>query len=146
MREHLILKVITKLMVGVIILFGLYVQFHGDYSPGGGFQAGVIIAAAFILYGIVMGLETVQKVVPIWIVQKGAAIGVLIYGLTGVMSVLFGYEYLNYAVISPAHPEHGQHYGIIIVELGVGLTVSCVMISIYYSFAGRTPRLDDKEW
>ena len=66
MREHLILKVITKLMVGVIILFGLYVQFHGDYSPGGGFQAGVIVAAAFILYGIVMGLETVQKVVPIW--------------------------------------------------------------------------------
>ena len=61
MREHLILKVITKLMVGVIILFGLYVQFHGDYSPGGGFQAGVIVAAAFILYGIVMGLETVQK-------------------------------------------------------------------------------------
>ena len=62
MRHHLILKVITKFMVGVIILFGLYVQFHGDYSPGGGFQAGVIIAAAFILYGIVMGLETVQKV------------------------------------------------------------------------------------
>ena len=53
MKHHLILKVITKFMVGVIVLFGLYVQFHGDYSPGGGFQAGVIIAAAFILYGIV---------------------------------------------------------------------------------------------
>ena len=51
MQHHLILKVITKFMVGVIVLFGLYVQFHGDYSPGGGFQAGVIIAAAFILYG-----------------------------------------------------------------------------------------------
>ena len=46
MKHHLILKVITKFMVGVIVLFGLYVQFHGDYSPGGGFQAGVIIAAA----------------------------------------------------------------------------------------------------
>ena len=106
----------------------------------------MIIAAAFILYGIVMGLETVQKVVPIWIAQKGAAIGVLLYALTGVFSVIFGYEFLNYSAISPEHPKHGQHYGIIIVELGVGITVSFVMIAIYYSFADRTPRLDDKEW
>ena len=46
----------------------------------------------------------------------------------------------------PEHPKHGQHYGIIIVELGVGITVSFVMIAIYYSFADRTPRLDDNEW
>ena len=62
MHHHLILKVVTKTLVGMILLFGLYVQFHGDYSPGGGFQAGVIFAAAFILYGIVMGLEKVQMV------------------------------------------------------------------------------------
>ena len=133
MKHHLILKVITKFMVGVIILFGLYVQFHGDYSPGGGFQAGVIIAAAFILYGIVMGLETVQKVVPIWIAQKGAAIGVLLYALTGVFSVVFGYEFLNYAAISPEHPKHGQHYGIIIVELGVGITLYQRPILLYWA-------------
>ena len=146
MKHHLILKVITKFMVGVIVLFGLYVQFHGDYSPGGGFQAGVIIAAAFILYGIVMGLENVQKVMPVWFAQKAAAIGVLVYALTGIFSIIFGFEFLNYHAISPEHPKHGQHYGIILVELGVGITVSFVMIAIYYSFAGRTPRLDDKEW
>jgi multicomponent Na+:H+ antiporter subunit B len=146
MRHHLILKVITKFMVGVIILFGLYVQFHGDYSPGGGFQAGVIIAAAFVLYGIVMGLRTVQKVIPIWFAQKAAAWGVLVYALTGVFSIVSGYEFLNYSVLNPGHPKHGQHYGIIIVELGVGITVTFVMIAIYYSFAARTPRLDDKEW
>ena len=56
MRHHLILRVITKLLVAPILLFALYVQFHGDYSPGGGFQAGVIFAAAFILYGVVFGL------------------------------------------------------------------------------------------
>ena len=146
MKHHLILKVITKFMVGVIILFGLYVQFHGDYSPGGGFQAGVIIAAAFILYGIVMGLENVQKVMPIWFAQKAAAVGVLVYALTGVFSIIVGFEFLNYHAINPEHPKHGQHYGIILVELGVGITVTFVMIAIYYGFAGRTPRLDDKEW
>ena len=73
MHHHLILKIVTKSLVGVILLFGLYVQFHGDYSPGGGFQAGVIFAAAFILYGIVMGLDKVQEVLPFWIVQKMSA-------------------------------------------------------------------------
>ena len=52
MQHHLILKIVTKSLVGIILLFGLYVQFHGDYSPGGGFQAGVIFAAGFILYGV----------------------------------------------------------------------------------------------
>ena len=93
-----------------------------------------------------MGLENVQKVMPVWFAQKAAAVGVLVYALTGVFSIIFGFEFLNYHAISPEHPKHGQHYGIILVELGVGITVSFVMIAIYYSFAGRTPRLDDKEW
>ena len=50
MRHHLILRVITKLLVGTIFLFALYVQFHGDYSPGGGFQAGVIMAVGFMIF------------------------------------------------------------------------------------------------
>ena len=66
-RHHLILRVITKLLIGPIMLFALYVQFHGDYSPGGGFQAGVIMAVAFIIYGVVFGLATVQKVFPPWL-------------------------------------------------------------------------------
>ena len=89
MNNHSILRVVSKFMIPFILLFALYVQFHGDYSPGGGFQAGVIIAAAFILYGIVMGLETVQKVLPVWFAQKGAAIGVLLYAFTGVLHHVF---------------------------------------------------------
>ncbi len=146
MHHHLILKVVTKTLVGMILLFGLYVQFHGDYSPGGGFQAGVIFAAAFILYGIVMGLEKVQMVLPFWMVQKMSALGVILYALTGVYSLLTGFNYLDYAALDPHHPEHGQHYGILIVELGVGITVAGVIVSIYYCFASRTPRIDDGEW
>ena len=44
MDHHLILRVVTKILIAPILLYGLYVQFHGDYSPGGGFQAGVIFA------------------------------------------------------------------------------------------------------
>lgn len=146
MRHHLILRVVTKLLVGTIILFALYVQFHGDFSPGGGFQAGVIFAVAFILYGIVFGLEKVRAVLPAWIVHKMMALGVLIYAGTGVLSMLLGFEFLDYGAFSPHHPEHGQHWGIFAVELGVGITVTGVMIAIYYAFAARRPRISDWEW
>ncbi len=146
MRHHLILRVIVKLLVATIILYALYVQFHGDYSPGGGFQAGVIMAVAFILYGIVFGLDKVHAVLPPWIVHKLLALGVLVYGGTGVINMLQGFEYLNYGSFTPHHPEHGQHWGILAVEAGVGITVTGVMIAIYYAFAARPPRMSDEEW
>ena len=139
MQHHLILRVITKLLVGTIILFAFYVQFHGDFSPGGGFQAGVIMAVAFILYGVVFSLEKVQQVFPPWVVHKLLALGVLIYAGTGIFSFFKGFNYLDYSAIVPSHPEEGQHYGILIVELGVGITVTGVMVAVYYAFAARTP-------
>jgi multicomponent Na+:H+ antiporter subunit B len=146
MRHHLILRVITKLLVGQIILFAFYVQFHGDYSPGGGFQAGVIMAVAFVLYGIVFGLGKAKAVFPVWAVHKLVALGVLVFAGTGVVSLFLGYNFLDYGAFNPAHPSHGQHWGILIVELGVGITVTGVMVAIFYAFAGRTPRISDEEW
>lgn len=146
MQHHLILRVVTKLLVGTIILFALYVQFHGDFSPGGGFQAGVIMAAAFILYGIVFGLARVQQVFPPWLVHKLVALGALIYAFTGVLSLMLGYHYLDYDAFSPHHPSHGQHWGILAVELGVGITVTGVMVAVFYAFAGRPPLMKDEDW
>ena len=145
MRHHLILRVISKLLVAPIVLFALYVQFHGDYSPGGGFQAGVILAVAFILFGTVFSLEKVQKVFPPALVHRIMALGALIYAGTGVASLFLGHNFLDYGAL--AHdPEHGQHYGILLVEGGVGITVSAVMISIYYAFAGHPPIISDQDW
>ncbi len=146
MRHHLILRVITKILVGTIMLFAFYVQFHGDYSPGGGFQAGVIMAVAFILYGLVFSVETVQQVLPAWVVHKAVALGLLIYAGTGVAALVFGYNFLDYASLNPHNPEHGQELGILLVEAGVGVTVTAVMLSIYYAFVGRTPVISDEEW
>ena len=145
-HHHLILRVVTKLLVGIIMLFAFYVQFHGDFSPGGGFQAGVIMAAAFIIYGIVFGLRTVKKVLPPWFVHKMIAAGVLIYAGTGVASMLIGYDFLDYDAIYPTHPVEGQHYGLLLVEFGVGVTVTGVMVAVYYAFAGRAPSLKNEEW
>ena len=65
MSENVILRIVSKFLIPLIFLFGLYVQAHGDYSPGGGFQAGVIFAAGFILYGLVFGLDELKRGVPL---------------------------------------------------------------------------------
>jgi len=144
---HLILRVVTKVLIAPILLFALYVQWHGDYGPGGGFQAGVIFAVGFVLYAIVFGLEAAQKAAPPTVLKAGAAIGVLIYAGVGVATMLMGGNYLDYDVLVPDSDHHaGQHYGIIIVEFGVGVTVACVMALLFYAFAGREPEINEGDW
>jgi multicomponent Na+:H+ antiporter subunit B len=112
------------------------VQFHGELGPGGGFQAGVIMAAAVIFYGLIFGLADVQKVVPERLVESMMATGVLIYGGVGVAGLLLGGNYLDYFVLD-SDPVLGQHRGIFWVEVGVAVTVSGVMLKIFYMFAER---------
>jgi len=83
MKHHIILKIVTKLLIPLILLFGLYVQFHGDFSAGGGFQAGVIFAAGFILYNIVFGLDVGQSILSSNTVKSLMAIGVILYTIVG---------------------------------------------------------------
>ena len=137
MQRQTILRVVSKLLIPYILLFALYVQFHGDFGPGGGFQAGVIFAAGFVLYGLVFGIDAAQRVAPPRVMESLAAVGVLIYAGTGVWTMLRGGNFLEYSALVPQHPAHGQHWGILLVELGVGTAVSAVMITIFYAFAGR---------
>ncbi len=158
MKRFPVIRVITKILIPYILLFGLYVQFHGDFGPGGGFQAGVIFASALILYGLVYGLGAVHKVAPPRVIEKLIALGLLIYAGTGLVCMLMGGNFLDYDVLQhnfllelPAaidflpgdKPHHfipqGQHLGIFLVELGVGITVTAVMTMIFYAFAGREP-------
>ena len=136
MKDYLILRVVAKLLISFMALFALYVQFHGDFGPGGGFQAGVIFAAALIFYAIIFGLPAARRVVPDWLVETMLAAGVLIYALVGVAGLLLGGNYLDYFVLA-GDPVHGQHRGIFWVEIGVLVTVAGVMLKIFYMFAGR---------
>jgi multicomponent Na+:H+ antiporter subunit B len=136
MKSDLLLRIVTKLLVPFALVFALYVQFHGDYGPGGGFQAGVICAAGIILYAIIFGLPAAQRVVPTWVVHRMIPLGVLLYAGVGVVAMLRGGVYLNYSVLEH-DPVQGQHLGILLVELGVLITVSGTMTSVFYAFTGR---------
>ncbi|MGH1539529.1 MAG: Na(+)/H(+) antiporter subunit B [Arenicella sp.] len=133
-QRHIILQVTSKLLIPFIILFAFYVQFHGDYGPGGGFQAGVIFAAGFILHGLIFGVHKTRDILTPRALRFSMSIGVLLYLFTGVTGMLLGGNFLDYNVL--AHdPLHGQHWGIFTVELGVGITVASVMLILFYSFS-----------
>jgi multicomponent Na+:H+ antiporter subunit B len=137
MRDYLVLRVIAKAMIAFMLLFALYVQFHGDFGPGGGFQAGVIVAASVVLYAIIYGVQAARTVVPDRVIESLIASGVLLFAGVGVAGILLGGNYLDYFVLS-GDPVHGQHRGIFWVEAGVLLTVFAVMLKVFYLFASRT--------
>ncbi|VAW01558.1 Na(+) H(+) antiporter subunit B [hydrothermal vent metagenome] len=145
-NHHIVLQVIAKMLIPIIVLYALYVQFHGDFGPGGGFQAGVIFASAVILYSLIFGMEETRRAIPPRLVQIGTALGVLIYGGTGLVTLAMGGKFLDYNALNSHDPIHGQHLGILWVEIGVLVTVASVMLAIYYGFAGRYRELKDQDW
>jgi multicomponent Na+:H+ antiporter subunit B len=136
MIDNPVLRIVAKIIIPMILLFALYVQFHGDFGPGGGFQAGVIFAAGFILYGLVFGTEALRSAVPPSVLRLLIAVGLLLFAGVGVVTMLAGSDYLAYNALAQ-NPVAGQHLGILVVEFGVGVTVSAVMITIFLAFAGR---------
>ena len=145
MQHHLVLRIVAKLLFAPILLFALYVQFHGDFGPGGGFQAGLIFASAFVLHGLIFDVSSARRFLPDKLLQAGAALGVLLYAGTGLASVLLGGNFLDYDYLAEK-PTSGQHIGIILVEAGVGITVACVMVMVFRAFADHLPRIREEDW
>jgi multicomponent Na+:H+ antiporter subunit B len=136
LKDHVLLRVVSRVLIPFIILFGLYVQFHGEYGPGGGFQAGAIVAAAIILYALLEGEGAALTVLEPRLLVGLAAGGALLYLLVGITCMLLGGAFLDYSVLAD-DPVIGQQIGIIVIELGVGLAVTGTMLSIFHAFAAR---------
>lgn len=136
MKELVVLRVVSKLLIPFILIFALYVQMHGDFGPGGGFQAGVIFASAFILYGLIFGTPSIRRVMPPRVLLGFISLGVLLFAGTGVAALVLDGNFLEFNALA-ADPLAGQHLGILLVELGVGTTVFAVMLTIFVTFTGR---------
>lgn len=136
MKDNAILVVVARFLIPLMMLFGLYVQFHGEYSPGGGFQAGVLFAAAWILFVFIYGLETGLRVIPQGVIYTLACLGVLLYALIGLLGVALGGHFLDFYPLLEA-PQAAQQAGIILVEFGVGVTVASVVMLFFTLFARR---------
>jgi multicomponent Na+:H+ antiporter subunit B len=136
MKDQIIPRISVKILIPPILLFGFYVHFHGDYGPGGAFQAGVILAAGIVLYALIFGLQEAKRVCPMPFTIAMGAIGYMVFAGTGLLSVLLGGNALDYNLLSH-DPVAGQHLGIIIIEAGVVSTVFGAIVTLFYAFAGR---------
>ena len=136
MKLDVILRIGVKLILPFILIFALYVHFHGDFGPGGGFQAGVITAAMVILLGLIFGIDASKRIAPQGLVERLIPLGVLIYASAGIPALLKGRNFLDYGVL--AHdPAHGHELGILMIETGGLITVAATMTAIFYAFAER---------
>ena len=129
-----ILKTTLLRIIPLVLLFALYVQFHGEYGPGGGFQAGAIFGAGVITYGLLYGTDKLLAALSERRAAIGMAGGTLIYAGTGVVAMWRGGNFLDYSSLAGA-PLTGQHIGIILIEFGVGVAVAFTMISLFLCFS-----------
>jgi multicomponent Na+:H+ antiporter subunit B len=127
-QESIIITTLTRLLTPFIQLFGLYVIMHGHSSPGGGFQGGVILGAGFILLAISFGADEVRRRFSERMLAVFTSAGVLIFGGIGLLCLILGANYLDYGILPVVEP---RSLGMLGVEIGIGITVMAVMISIF---------------
>jgi len=130
-------ETVGKKLIPFIQLFGIYVIAFGELGPGGGFQGGVILGASIITYILIFGLESGKKRLSTKINDLLSATGVLIYGGIGFLCLLAGGNYLEYAALPLGEPHVANHWGIMGIEIGVGITVAATMIILFCEMIGR---------
>lgn len=135
--KDIINKTVTRLLLPFIQLFGLYVIVHGELGPGGGFQGGVVLGVSIIVYSLVFGFKEAQQRMSVKTKDLLVSSGALIYGGIGVIALFLGGNYLQYNVLLP-DPKFASTIGIMGIEIGVGITVAAVMITLFY----ETVRID----
>ena len=136
----LIVETTCRLIIPFIQIFALYVIAHGHHSPGGGFQGGVIFGASLVLFAVAFDLRTVLKRMGERFIAVLCTLGVLIYAGTGMLSMLFGENYLDYGALAPLFRSsvvQARSHGILLVEIGVGIAVMAVMVILYYNLVSR---------
>ena len=137
MKEHIVIRTVARALIPFIQLFGLYVIAHGELGPGGGFQGGVILSSSIILYVIAFGMHEGRRRISEKIGDLLNSTGVLIYAGIGLLCLLAGGAYLEYAVLPLGTAKLASHLGIYGIEIGVGITVAAVMITIFFEIAGH---------
>jgi len=127
----------VKKLIPFIQLFALYIIAFGELGAGGGFQGGVILGSSIIVYILIYGLEAGEKRISAKKRSLLSSTGVLIYGGIGVLCVLAGGNYLEYGALPLGDQHIGNHYGILGIEIGVGITVAATMIILFCEMIRR---------
>jgi len=146
--DDIIIRTVARVFMPFIQIYALYVIMHGHHSPGGGFQGGVILGASFILYLITHGVEDAKKRMSELRAGLFSSFGLLIYSGIGLLCLIMGGNYLDYGRLSTilkVIPAQARSLGILGVEIGVGITVMAVMLSIFFDISTGGVLPEDEE-
>ena len=128
-----VVRVVCTVLTPFIMLFGLYVVAHGHYGPGGGFAGGVFIAVGAILPRLTLPEDLAYRVFPPQLGPLTGGIGMLVFLLVGVASMVTGGAFLDYGAVEVAgvEPARIRYLGILVVEVAVGAAVFGAMLTIF---------------
>lgn len=140
-----VLRETAHILIPLILIYALYILFHGEVAPGGGFQAGTVFSVGLILYSLIYGTEKLHRILSLRTAEILSCGGLLLYIGVGLTSFLLGKEFLNYSVLLPSMLA-GQHVGIVLIELGVAVTITGTVTLIYSALADWNEAVaDDRE-
>jgi multicomponent Na+:H+ antiporter subunit B len=135
-HDSLIVQTLTRLLMPVVQLYALYILMFGQFSPGGGFAAGVIFGASLVLSVLVFGPDTAVGSLAKKLLH-GDGLGLLLFVFVGGLCLIGGGEYLNYANLAiPGLGEPARRsLGILLTQLGVGMDIAVTAVSIVFSLS-----------
>lgn len=137
--------VMVTLMEPLILIYAMYVLFHGETSLGGGFQAGALIALAYIIDVMVIPERKNLFLLPKRNSVALAGVGTFIYALTGILTLFGGGVFLEYGKLPFGIGFAERHsLGILMVETGVTMCVMATIVTILNAIMERV-RFDDDD-
>jgi multicomponent Na+:H+ antiporter subunit B len=149
LKPSLIVRVVTQKMFPFILMYGFYITLHGSSSPGGGFQGGVVIGAAFILFAIGYDPQSSRRRTPEMMVNIMRSAGVLIFVGIGLVGVLLGYAFLANRVIGfPPQGAVGSFLSggtLLGINIAIAITVAGTVVTLFYSFLECETKDESKE-
>ena len=152
-RHPMMMVVVTRVLMPIAIVVGLYIFLRGHNEPGGGFVAGLVIAIALLMQYMASGFAWTQERKRIEY-HTMIGLGVVIAGLTGVGAWLAGRPFLTsaYTYVHLPPIEEFELATAMLFDLGVFLTVLGAVMLMLYSlsriarYAGETVNVDAMDY
>lgn len=136
-----VVRVIAAILAPFIFMFGMYIIVHGHYGPGGGFAGGVFAAVGVVLPRLTLNDSVSYKLIPPAVGPIAGAVGLVIFLGMAIAPMLVGANFLDYGALENALMDapRARYLGILVVEIGVGITVFGAMVMIFDVLAGKEP-------
>lgn len=128
------LRVGMQAIAGIMILFGLYIATHGQLTPGGGFQGGVILASVPLVVYLSGNVKTFERMISSPLVKLVEAGGVAGYVIIGTAAVFFGAHFLTNFIPLGTTGDPFSSGTIALISLSVGMEVAGGFVLLMESY------------